>query len=496
MHMTLVSWLILLAVPVGALILGIGRRTEYTDYVDYFLARRKLSSLRFLAAFLGANVVFTAIFLVLSLEAARRGLWALSVPIAFLLGTVLLVALYPKLRPFFERGQTLHQALGSAFDQGRTGWKSLQRWAAIWTIVAFIGMVAIEFYGGILLLKWTGVPLLANLSIAVLIASVCALFTIRGGLRGLARVDVWLDALTLIGVLVFLISLLSAGASIKPAGPSVGSSHAPSITENLLFAFGAAVLFVPMPICALDTWQRGVGWHLRKGVSPWVLTGGVLVVLIAAVAILAGLYAAGHGWSPAAMANPLQFTLAGLDLGPVALGLVLAGFMAAILSTADELLSCSAYALLADCMCLPREGTPLDVSRTYVSSAKLYTGFFAFAAAVLGITLEYLPRITDAFSAVAATQVVFFLPLLIALTRPTAAPRYWRVARLSMLLSFLVAVGAIGIGVVTGGDDGQALVDGGPLLGLLASLLCFGFGWLFIRKLKHSAAASAEGTSS
>lgn len=162
------------------------------------------------------------------------------------------------------------------------------------------------------------------------------------------------------------------------------------------------------------------------------------------------------------------------------MGLVIGGFVAAILSTADELLNCCAYALLADCLVLPRD-TNNATSARYIRSAKFYTGFFAFVAAILALLCQKAPHISDVFNVVAATQVVFFVPVLMALLRPQTSHRYWRTALIAMLLAFSTALISVVLGVLVGGTDGQALVDGGPLLALLLALAVLGVGWLRLR---------------
>src|SRR5579871_5945314 len=177
--LTWLDWIIVALVPLTCLALST-RRPNPKDWVDYFLARGALSTRGQLSNYIGANLVFTAVFLVLSLEATRRGWWVLAVPVAWMIGTALLIWLYPRLRPYLEKGQTLHQALGSAFDAEQTGWRTVRSWTSLWTIAAFVSGVALEFYGGILLLQWSGLSRFGSLGIAVLLAFTCAVFTVAG----------------------------------------------------------------------------------------------------------------------------------------------------------------------------------------------------------------------------------------------------------------------------------------------------------------------------
>ena len=195
----------------------LGRKKSPADnYADFCLARRSLNDWNFLAAFFGANLVFTAIFIIISHEAARRGWWALSIPIAFVCGVLVLAGLYKRLEPDFANGITLHGAFERAFAS-----PALRKWCALWTIVAFVGHVSIEFYGAILLLKWIGLPFLWTGTIGILLAAICTAFTMSGGLRGVTRADVCLDVASLVGVGLFFYALYSS----PPSAPLVSCSR-------------------------------------------------------------------------------------------------------------------------------------------------------------------------------------------------------------------------------------------------------------------------------
>lgn len=482
------DWMIIFLVPTIAFFLGRGvlnrnrANKSAQNYIDYFLARQQLGSGGFLATFLGANLVFTAIFLILSYEAAHRGWWVLAIPIAFLLGTALLACFYPKLRVYFDNDQTLHQALGSTFEpQGAAG-LSIRRWTAIWTIISFVGLVGIEFYGGILLLKWAGEPLLHSITIVLLFAAICMGFTIAGGLRGVAAANSCLDLATGVSAFFLLWYLFRAPTFDLSRATIPSHDAAPALSDNLVFLVAAFVLFVPMPICALDSWQRGVAWKKRAEVWGWLLGGAFGIVIVSVVAIFAGLYARELGWSSQRTdLYPLRIVLEHLQFPKWIIGAVFAGFIAAILSTADELLNCCAYAWLADIRQLPRNVDEATSAR-YIRSAKFYTGAFGYLAAAVGIICvltEGRIYISGIFNAVAATQVVFFLPLLIALLRPTSAPKYRAIIKISMALAFASALLSAIIGAVVGGEDGRLLIDGGPLLALSLSTTVVVIGWIY-----------------
>ncbi|MCL5421122.1 MAG: hypothetical protein M1461_01430 [Nitrospirae bacterium] len=468
MTLTALDWFVILLVPAGAYIFGRGKRKPAADYIDYFLARRALSGPRFLAAFMGANLVFTALFLVLSFETLKRGWWVLAVPISFFIGTAIVAIIYPKLRPFFEKGETLHQALGRAFEPDRKhGW-GIRKWAAVWTIFSFVGLVAIEFYGGVLLFRWSGLSLLHSVTIALLFATICAAFTISGGIRGVANADIYLDLFSFVGIGLFCWYLIK-GDVFNVIQQPLAQNPGISLAENIIFCIASLALFTPMPLCALDTWQRGVAWKERQKVSWWLLGGALGIVIVAVIAMMAGFYARAAGCS-ATDPYPFATVLERLQIPPVVYGIVIGAFIAAILSTADELLNVSAYAILADIYQLPRN-TDVKSSANYIRSAKFYTGVLAFIAAFLTSVCALAPRITDVFTVVASTQVVFTLPLLLAIYRTRSVDHLRTGALIGMLGAFLVSIIAVLAGLIVGGKDGEDLIVGAPILAFIIS--CF-----------------------
>ena len=178
--------------------------------------------------------------------------------------------------------------------------------------------------------------------------------------------------------------------------------------------------------------------------------------------------------------DDIRIVLEQLQLPTWMVGLVFAGFIAAVLSTADELLNCCAYAWLADIRQLSRD-VDQATSERYVKSAKFYTGVFGYLAAGVGIicaVTEGKIYISGVFNAVAATQVVFFLPLLIAFFRPNSAPKYCIAVKIGMAGAFGMALLSAIVGTVMGGQNGRMLIDGGPLLALLFSAIAIGVGWV------------------
>ncbi len=477
MNFTPIDWLIFFLVPLIALAIGIRKRDTKT-WRGFFLAQSSLPWVSVASTYFGANLTFTAIFLILSEESYRRGFWVLSVPISWLIGTFVFIRLYPRIKPYIDRGTTLHQAIGEAFKS-----KTLQRLVSVWTITAFTGTVALEFYGGIKLLQWINLPVLTSLSIALLLALIVTGFTVIGGFRGVSYADMFLDVVTFGGAFVLVFYLFNFfGGSLLLSSPSIaaitesGSSivPVPGIVDNLLFVLGMIIIFVPFQLCALDSWQRLSAWNKTdKSLNKVLLYPTFLLVLIYCIPILVGIVIRNQGISVSLDSHPLKLFLESIALPPILLGLVITGFISAIFTTADELLNCSSLSLLFDTFLIPRQANrTAHEEKKIVLGGKIYTSIFAFIAALIALlALKFDRRISELALAIFSTQVIFTFPLFIALFRKDTAPKLAKTAIVAMLLSFIVAVGAVLTGWIV--KDKQ-LSDAAPVLAFSIALLTFG----------------------
>src|SRR5205085_6943679 len=105
---------------------------------------------------------------------------------------------------------------------------------AIWTIVSFVGLVGIEFYGGTLLIRWAGEPLLTSITISFLFASICMGFTIAGGLRGVSAANTILDAATVVSTCLLFWYLYKVHALGTLQVVTLPGVSVPSIADNVV----------------------------------------------------------------------------------------------------------------------------------------------------------------------------------------------------------------------------------------------------------------------
>lgn len=469
------DWAVFLIVPAVAWFLGYRARRKagaVQGWRGYFLAQGQLSTGSVTATYIGANLTFTSIFLILSQESFRRGWLVLFVPGSWLLGTLVFLLLQERIKPHIQAGRTLHQTLGHVFQSPQ-----VQKWASFWTILAFVGTVALEFYGGIRLISWAGQTLLTSYATAFLLALVVTAFTAQGGLRGVAWADVFLDLATLCTLIMVGLGVYKAFDTPSPVVTSGSTEYG----FDPLFAISMLILFVPFQLCTLDSWQRLLAWS-KSHSSPrnWLIAGSILLAIAYCVPIAAGIATNKLGFVGTPENHPFAAFLTYLRLPAFLLGLCFAGLAGAMLSTADELLNCTALSLLFDLRGLGRSSNGNTDSATQarlVASGRFYTAVFGFASAGIAVLMYGVStRLADLALAVFSAQVVFVWPLLAALFTPRLAPGLRNIAIATMLFSYLAAISLVVLGAYT---DQRDLVDGAPIGAFVLATAIFVPAWVW-----------------
>ena len=239
-------------------------------------------------------------------------------------------------------------------------------------------------------------------------------------------------------------------------------------------------IFIPFQFCALDSWQRMAAWEKKDDSLLKVLViPSIILALIYCVPILLGMTVQNLGIVIPPDIHPLKAFLDFANIPPFWIGIVITGFIAAMFSTADELLNCSSLSLLFDTFLIPRsdEHRNEHQQKRLVFAGQVYTAVFAFIAALIAVlTLWQEKKISEWALAVFSTQVVFTFPLLLALFRKKYAPLYKNVAVISMIASFSIALIFVGLGWVTAT---KVISDSAPIAAFLVAGVLLGSGYLF-----------------
>jgi Na+/proline symporter len=235
---------------------------------------------------------------------------------------------------------------------------------------------------------------------------------------------------------------------------------------------GMAILFLPFQFCTLDSWQRLGAWATRKKSPKRDLTVAAIILGIAyCVPIAIGLWAYGAVGDKIGGDQPLRFFLERNNIPTVLIGIVFAGFLAAIISTADELLNCCSYSWMIDLLGVekPPSGSAEEIK--FIASGRLYTGILGMAAALTSIGAIWLEKnISELAIAVFSAQVVFIIPVSIALFAESKADEFAVEAIWATIIGYLVSI----LCVIIGWNwHSQPLADGAPVIGFLVAFIVF-----------------------
>jgi Na+/proline symporter len=472
MKLLFVDWLIIFSVPVFALAASYIYRKKYPGSMSrrgFGLANQQLGGSAVASTYIGANVTFTSIFIILSQEGYKRGYWVLCIPIFWFLGTLLFIWFYPRIKDYIINGITLHQAIGQTFRSS-----SIKFYASIWTIIAFVLTVGLEFYGGIKLISATNVPFLSYILIAIIFIVIVGYFTSIGGFGGVAYADVILDLFTFGGLIVLSFSLLSFAFSIFTNNGVQSSFNEkippiPSLGENVIFTMSMMILFLPFQFCTFDSWQR-LSARKNRASSPTLLLliSGFFVSVCFCIPIFIGIYLRSTGKFVDIENNQLVLFefLINQAYQPFWIGVIFAGFIAAIFSTADELLNCCSYSFLSDALEVDGED-----KQALNYSYKFYVVVFCIISAIAAISgLWKGKEITDLGLAVFSTQIVFILPLIFVFLNIKTANRYVTSVKFSMIAAFIASILFVIIGWAI---QDKTFIEGAPIGALATEVFIF-----------------------
>lgn len=458
-------------------------RHSFTSIEDFFNYSRSIPSGLFSDTFIATNVTFTSIYMVIAATSFERGNLTLWIIVAWVLGLVLFRIAFPRISSFFDQGHTLHEFLGQKYDK-----QSLRTLASISTIVVFVGTLGIEFWGVVLLLK--GLGLVGSLtvgSLAISVALVTATYTALGGFKAAVHTDRWqlwlIGALTVVMVLiVFNVGGLLPAVDNPARIDLLASCGSPStLFSDIVFAIAMLILFIPFNFCVMDMWQRCTATKKEdrvraiRSVGSWKTCLTFAIIFL--VPILVGLSARTVLSGASLDNNILVFPeflkhVAGPPLLRIpVLCIIYAGFLAALMSTADTLLINVAYSFMYDVLGPIRRVDFVALDKTAREHTIAVFRFWVVVFALLAVPLIFIGlTIYQLVLAVFSSQVVLFTPIMYAIFRPQRAAVRARGAWWSIVTGFVTAVVCVATGRILGD---ATVIDATPVLAFVVSVGVF-----------------------
>ncbi len=268
------------------------------------------------------------------------------------LGTIILLASFffyflifgkffaPKIKEFGDKynAYTMPDFLEHRYD------KKVRIAGTIINLITYGLWLALQILGfGIFVSSVGGIsPFIATLIGGIIVI----LYTAVGGLRADIRTDTFQFIVMLVLIFVFLpiIIIKTGGINAIAALPTsflTGQEFAPIY----VFIFGF-LLFGATNLTSSDLWQRAYAGDTKKNVQWAMKISGIIVFLFLIMGTLFGVY--GKILVPDADSNNVVPELLKAHVPPIIFGLILAGFFAAIMSSADTVLLIMSMTLVHD----------------------------------------------------------------------------------------------------------------------------------------------------
>ncbi|MBS3092528.1 sodium:solute symporter family protein [Candidatus Pacearchaeota archaeon] len=420
------------------IIIGFIERKKIT-LEDYWVNSRKTKTFFLVATVLSTFIGVGAILGTAGIAFNGGGLIALAIPFSFLFYLMLYAKfIAPKIKEFGDKHKayTLPDFFAVKYSKG----------AGI--LASFVNLIS---YGLYLALQIVGMGIFVNVLtgfspiIATIVGALVVItYTTVGGLRADIRTDVFQFVMMILLLTMFLPIVIFKGGGFSalqslPSSFLLGTDFAPPYVIILAFLFIGIATFT-----YADLWQRAYAGESKKTVKKAAYISGILAFLFLVMAVLLGVY--GHILLPNSTSNTVLADLMTLIL-PVGLyGLVLAGFFAAVMSSADTVLLITSMTLVHD---IYRKGMNKQMSEeeTLKLSRRVtfILGIIALIVALIIFNIVHLAIEAISFYVVLTPSIIFGF--------------YWKRANTKAAV-WSIIIGLIGVTAFLFIDPVQAFIPG------------------------------------
>lgn len=420
------------------LIIGLIDRKKIT-LEDYWVNSRKTKTFFLVATVLSTFIGVGAILGTAGIAFNGGGLIALAIPFSFLFYLMLYAKfLAPKIKEFGDKHKayTLPDFFAVRYS------KKAGIVASGVNLISYGLFLALQILGmGIFVNALTGF----NPNVATILGALIVIaYTTVGGLKADIRTDVFQFIIMLVLLFVFLpIVIFKGGGFLALQNLStsflLGTNFAPPYVAILAFLFIGMITFT----CA-DLWQRAYAGDSKKTVKKAAYISGILAFLFLIMAVLLGIY--GNILLPNSTSNTILSDLMTLILPAGLYGLILAGFFAAVMSSADTVLLITSMTLVHD---IYQKGMNKQMSgeETLKLSRKVtfILGVLALIVALIIFNIVHLAVEAISFYVVLVPSIIFGF--------------YWKRANNKAAI-WSVIIGLIGVIVFLFIDPIQAFIPG------------------------------------
>lgn len=474
------------------LLIGISEYKSDDTPDGFFLYERKMPTRFFGWTYVASNVgLFSSIFYSIYIAHYFGPAGMLWPTLAWFTGMFWFSRSLPKLMPFLQKGQSIHEFIGHTFGRTERERLLIRRATSLVTITLLWASIAIE-------VKFSAdlVSAMFGLSSAVTVASVVAvlatIYAYLSGYRGATRTDLAQGIMMAVGA----VALAIASIYFLRDRPFVFDENYTSKRGLLLgpswsSLAGMVALLLPYQFCVMDMWQRCIAIsqanasdspevRIEKMRAQSFSQPAIIFLLLFICWFIVGVVTKGTGFAvdPSDVLGPLLAYLGqnGL-LGFIVLIFALGAFGAAVMSTFDTFLVALVQAFMYDWYGQTRphlraviQGNSTDFDRRrFVNAARFWVGVFGLSAIVLaGVDFPLLAFWVGMYS----LMLGFFPAVYLGISYPEYCARRIsaKSAAISIFVGFLCALLCGVLGTVYGKSiAGVSFSDIGPVATLVVS---------------------------
>src|SRR5256714_1548358 len=462
---------------------------------SFFLMNKSLHAKALGTSFVASNISVATVVLALGVVGYNFGFWgAVWITICWISGILLFAYLIGKepVREYLRVGHTLHEFIGEHYDQpGRLPIVRLA--ASALTVIVFWGTIGIEFFAGFLVFtKLGGGP--SPMLIALVIAAVIILYTIKGGYRAATIADWPRLILVCIGFLILgVIAFRIQQTSTPGAEPLFSLSSLSRIPP--VWAFASIITLVPVQLSGMDMWQRCVAAEGNISAIRRGLFLSLPLNLLWLVPAYVGALAKSLNYTPA---HVNYVVLEILDQIKPFIGqwwewivqpLLYGSLVATMASTIDTLLMSLIFTFMYDMYGTFKRIDYSTLSETeeadLVVRSKFWTGMLGLSSLFIVFVGLFMATLYDLIVTSFALQIILFCPVLFVILTPKRDLTKRRIlAFIGLAAGFFAAIGTIILYLTMIGDP--RVLSAAPIAAFAATLIFYLILVLLSPKAKES----------
>lgn len=286
---------------------------------------------------------------------ANQGLIALWSPLTWFLGVLVLWWFSSKIYQQSRKEWTLHAFLGNKYRQsqgardGDQGWKKnrVTKITSAVTIAFFLLQIAAEVFVGLSVLNSFVFTEFSQVTVAGVLVLVLVAYAIIGGLPSVLHTDTFQFWLIIIAIVAAAVTLFNAAGG-EAWGQLIEkrSTAIPDGLQDVVIIISLFALNLPLLITDMSVWQRISAVESERAAKEATFSFAGHLLIWRSILVIIG---TGFGGlvQHAGGAGPVEQMLTYLS-DTVAYPLLIVGFFAAILSTADTFLISAAQTAVVD----------------------------------------------------------------------------------------------------------------------------------------------------